>query len=168
MLTSPPGNAGQPAQISLGAEHAQDIWLMLTDALTILDDLTAAGARRAQASLRATDSPYTLGALITALDQTAVLLEHAARDAISAAQAAAASPPGYDRPAIDAITRAASTEYDFAGWLASVLATAATRLGSTDALTARRPGSWEASLVDQLVQGTTGYHDEHLPGYART
>ena len=77
-----------------------------------------------------------------------------------------ASPPGYTRPAIDAITQAASAEHDFAGWLADVLANAAARLGSSNALTARRPGSWEASLVDQLVKGTVGYHDELLPGYA--
>jgi len=72
----------------------------------------------------------------------------------------------YTGPAIDAITRAASTEHDFPGWLAHVLASAAARLGSSNALTAPRPGSWEASLVDQLVQGTAGYHDELLPGYA--
>jgi hypothetical protein len=77
-----------------------------------------------------------------------------------------ASQPGYTRPAIDAITQAASTEHDFPGWLAHVLANAAARLGSSDTLTARRPGSWEASLVDQLVKGTVGYHDELLPSYA--
>jgi hypothetical protein len=80
-----------------------------------------------------------------------------------------ASQPDYTRPAIDAITQAASTEHDFAGWLADMLANAAAQLGSSNALmalTARRPGSWEASLVDQLVKGTVGYHDELLPGYA--
>jgi hypothetical protein len=75
------------------------------------------------------------------------------------------SEPAYTRPAIDAITQAASAEYDFPGWLAGVLASAAARLGSSRALTARRPGSWEAELVDQLVKGTVGYHDEFLPGY---
>jgi hypothetical protein len=58
--------------------------------------------------------------------------------------------------AISALTAAARTEHDFAGWLADVLAHAAAELGSTDALTAGRPGSWEAALVDQLVEGTTG------------
>jgi hypothetical protein len=41
----------------------------------------------------------------------------------------------------------------------------AVRKGSTDALTAGRPGSWEASLVDQLVKGTVGHDDEYLPDY---
>jgi hypothetical protein len=68
----------------------------------------------------------------------------------------------YTDPAVNAITRAARTEHDFAGWLAAVLATAAGRLGSSDALTDGRPGSWEASLVDQLVKGTVGYGDEYL------
>jgi hypothetical protein len=76
-----------------------------------------------------------------------------------------APPPGYTRPAIDAITQAASTEHDFPGWLADVLANAAARLGSSSALTARRPGSWEASLVNQLVERTVGHHDELLPNY---
>jgi len=70
----------------------------------------------------------------------------------------------YTRQAADALTRAARAEHDFAGWLAAVLAAAAGRLGSSDALTAGRPGSWEASLVDQLVKGTVGYGDEYLPG----
>jgi len=76
-----------------------------------------------------------------------------------------ASPPDYTRPAIDAITQAASAEHDFAGWPADVLAHAAAQLGSSNALTARRPGSWEASLVDQLVKGTVGHDDELLPSY---
>lgn len=79
-----------------------------------------------------------------------------------------ASRPGYTRPAIDAITQAASAEHDFAGWLADVLAHAAAQLGSSNALTARRPGSWEASLIDQLVKGTVGYDDKLLPGHGRT
>ena len=72
----------------------------------------------------------------------------------------------YTRRAADALTRAARSEHDFAGWLAAVLAAAAGRLGSSDALIAGRPGSWEASLVDQLVKGTVGYGDEYLPGPA--
>jgi hypothetical protein len=37
------------------------------------------------------------------------------------------------------------------------------RVGSGDELVIGRPGSWEASLVDQLVKGTVGHHDEYLP-----
>lgn len=96
------------------------------------------------------------------------MLAHAARGAINGARAASgpsASPPGCTGPAVDAITEAASTEHDFAGWLAHLPAKAAARLGSSDALTAGRPGSREASLVDQLVKGTAGYDDELLPSY---
>jgi len=75
--------------------------------------------------------------------------------------------PGYTRQATAAITRAARAEHDFAGWLAGVLADVAGRLGSSDALTEGRPGSWEASLVDQLVKGTVGYGDEYLPSPGR-
>jgi hypothetical protein len=93
------------------------------------------------------------------------MLAHAARDAVSDSRAAPATDDGYTRPAIDALTQAASAETDFAGWLAHVPATAAARLGSSHALTSRRPGSWEASLLDQLVKATTGYHDELLPNH---
>jgi hypothetical protein len=72
----------------------------------------------------------------------------------------------YTDPAIKAITAAARAEHDFAGWLAGVLAAAAGQLGSSDALTEGRPGSWEAGLVDQLVKGTVGYGDEYLPAPA--
>jgi hypothetical protein len=51
--------------------------------------------------------------------------------------------------------------------LAHVLAIAAAELGSTAALTAGRPGSWEADLVQQLVRGTVGWDDDYLANYAR-
>lgn len=73
----------------------------------------------------------------------------------------------YTGRAIAAITQAARAEHDFAGWLAQVLAAAAGQLGGSDQLIAGRPGSWEASLVDQLVKGTVGHDDEDLPGPAR-
>ncbi len=68
-----------------------------------------------------------------------------------------------DARAVEALLRAARIEHDFAGWLAQVLATVAGQLGSSDALIEGRPGSWEASLVGQLVKGTVGYGDEYLP-----
>jgi hypothetical protein len=64
---------------------------------------------------------------------------------------------------IESLTRAARTEHDFAGWLAYVLAQVAGQLGSADALTEGRPGSWESALVAQLVSGTVGYDGEALP-----
>jgi fructose-1-phosphate kinase PfkB-like protein len=68
----------------------------------------------------------------------------------------------YDDQARAAILAAANTEHDFGGWLAGTLASVAADLGSSDALTAGRPGSWEADLVQQLVKGTVGWGDEYL------
>ena len=51
----------------------------------------------------------------------------------------------YTDRAATAIVDAVREEHDFGGWLAQVLATAAAELGSTAALTAGRPGSWEAT-----------------------
>lgn len=59
----------------------------------------------------------------------------------------------YKRPGRDG---APATRVDFAGFLAHVLATVAANVGDTWQLTAVRPGSWEAALVDQLVVGTVG------------
>ena len=69
----------------------------------------------------------------------------------------------YPRRAGAAILQAARSEHSFAEWLARVLAEVAGQLGSSDALVEGRPGSWEASLVDQLVKGTVGYDDKYLP-----
>jgi hypothetical protein len=73
----------------------------------------------------------------------------------------------YTDRAVHTVLAAARTEHDFAGWLAHVLAAVAGQLGSSDALTCGRPGSWEADLVDRLVKGTIGYADEYLPGPLR-
>ena len=66
-----------------------------------------------------------------------------------------------------AIVDAVREEHDFGSWLAGVLANAAAELGSTAALTAGRPGSWEADLVQQLVRGTVGWDDDYLANYAQ-
>ena len=39
------------------------------------------------------------------------------------------------------------------------------RARSSDAITAGRPGSWEADLVQQLINGTVGYDEEFLTDY---
>jgi len=78
------------------------------------------------------------------------------------------SQPGPDttRAAADAIlAMAREQEHDFPGRLAGVLASVAAELGSTYALVASRPGSWEASLVLDLVRGTVGHGDEGLSTY---
>jgi hypothetical protein len=71
----------------------------------------------------------------------------------------------YTKTAREAVLHAARDEHDFGGWLASVLAGVAAELGSTSALTAGRPGSWEADLVQQLVKGTVGWDDDYLDSY---
>ena len=73
--------------------------------------------------------------------------------------------PAYTAAAVDAITAAVRNEHDFAGWLASVLSRVAAKQGSTAALTAGRPGSWEAALIGQLVRGAVGWGDEDLSDY---
>jgi hypothetical protein len=72
----------------------------------------------------------------------------------------------YTTEAHTALVAAARAEPDFAE-LAATLSAVAAELGSTDALTAGRPGSWEAELVRQLVNGTGGSNDEYLLHYAR-
>ena len=67
--------------------------------------------------------------------------------------------------AIEAVVEAARCERDLGGWLAHVLAAAAAELGSSEALTAGRPGSWEAEHVRALVKGTVGWSDEYLLDY---
>ncbi|MBI4942492.1 hypothetical protein [Kineosporia sp. R_H_3] len=54
---------------------------------------------------------------------------------------------------------------DFADFLAGVLAAVAANAGSIDRLTAGRPGSWEAGLLDQLVSGTVGHDAGDLVHY---
>ncbi len=75
------------------------------------------------------------------------------------------SPDDYTQQASAAVPAAARAEHDFAGRLATVLARVASELGSSDAITAGRPGSWEADLVQQLSKGTVGYDDEFLTDY---
>jgi hypothetical protein len=61
--------------------------------------------------------------------------------------------PGYTSRAVAALADASEYEGDFSGWLAGVLVQAAARRGGWDELE-RRPGSWEAVLVERLITGT--------------
>jgi hypothetical protein len=65
----------------------------------------------------------------------------------------------YTNRAVEAVTQAARAEHDLPGWLSLVLVLAAAQLGSLDSLTAGRPGSWEAELVDRLARGLAGDDD---------
>jgi hypothetical protein len=46
------------------------------------------------------------------------------------------------------------------------LARLAAELGGSEHVLANRPGSWEAAVIEQLLQGTVGPDDEMLGGYA--
>jgi hypothetical protein len=70
----------------------------------------------------------------------------------------------YPHDARRAILAAVPKQHDFGGWLAALLANAAADLGSTRALTAALPSSWEADLVQQLVNGSVGW-DDYLADY---
>lgn len=50
--------------------------------------------------------------------------------------------------------RADGTQHDFADFIAQVLASTAAKLGGPEQLLAGRSGSWEACLVESLLQGT--------------
>ena len=76
--------------------------------------------------------------------------------------------PDYTGRAVDAMIAAVDSEHDFSGWLADCLARTAARVGSSGAVTAGRPGSWEAALVRELLAGTVGADDEYLPDPERT
>jgi hypothetical protein len=51
---------------------------------------------------------------------------------------------------------------DFADFLAAVLASVTANVGGVERLLAGRPGSWEADLVRQLVEGTVGSDEAYL------
>jgi hypothetical protein len=70
----------------------------------------------------------------------------------------------YTSGAVAAVTAAVRAEHDVGGWLADVLCRAAAALGSLDALTAGRPGSWESAHIDALSYGTCP-DDEALAAY---
>ncbi len=59
----------------------------------------------------------------------------------------------YTARAATVIVDAVREEHDFGGWLAQVLATAAAELGSSTALIAGRPGSWEPSSCNDSGAG---------------
>ena len=84
-LLSQPGSDYQAAQITLDAGNARDIMLLLLDAHAILDHLYLDGTQAcitapAEDYLRESASPYTLPALIDALDDVITMLTRAIRD----------------------------------------------------------------------------------------
>jgi len=85
-LISQPGSDYQITSISLDAGYARDLVLMLTDIRAVLDHLYLDGAQPEITSpaadyLRESASPYSLPALIDALDEVTTQLSHAEREA---------------------------------------------------------------------------------------
>ena len=54
--------------------------------------------------------------------------------------------------AYEALLAAHRDVTDFAEWLTRMVATVATKLGGVDALTAGRPGSWEAAKIQSWME----------------
>jgi len=84
-LLSQPGGDYQAARLTLDAGNARDIMLLLLDAHAILDHLYLDGTQAcitapAEDYLRESASPYTLPALIDALDDVITMLTRAIRD----------------------------------------------------------------------------------------
>jgi hypothetical protein len=84
-LISQPGSDYQAAQITLDAGNARDITLLLLDVHAVLDHLYLDGRQAhitdpADDYLRESASPYTLPALIGALDDVITMLTRAIRD----------------------------------------------------------------------------------------
>ena len=84
-LLSQPGSDYQAAQITLDAGNARDIMLLLLDVHAVLDhlylDCTQAHITDpAEDYLRESASPYTLPALIGALNDVITMLTRAIRD----------------------------------------------------------------------------------------
>jgi hypothetical protein len=81
-LISQPGSDYQLAEITLDAGNARDIMLMLLDIHAVLDHLCLDGTQPhitapAEDYLRESSSPYTLPALIDALDDVITQLTQA-------------------------------------------------------------------------------------------
>ena len=106
-LISQPGSDYQITSISLDAGYARDLILMLTDIRAVLDHLYLDGTQPeitspAEDYLRESASPYSLPALIDALDEVTTQLSHAEREAFHGIppDMPAFDPPGRD-PAND-------------------------------------------------------------------
>ncbi len=70
---------------------------------------------------------------------------------------------GHDHQLLAALRTARAAGEDVAETIARALARLAAELGSSFAVLANRPGSWEASHIRGLLAGTLGEGDEDLP-----
>jgi hypothetical protein len=72
---------------------------------------------------------------------------------------------GHHYAALAAFRTAVASGEDIGEFIAHTLARLAADFGGTVAVIANRPGSWEASLVAELLSGTVGPGDENLDMY---
>jgi hypothetical protein len=72
---------------------------------------------------------------------------------------------GHDFALLAALRTSHAAGEDVAETIARALARLAAGLGGSRQVLRNRPGSWEASAVRQLLAGTVGEDDSHLPAY---
>lgn len=158
------------------AEHTRDLdWISAYERAARREMTTA--PRSLQADARVVAAAELVGqrhnpATMSAGQLRAVLVIHQRRlarllDAVHVAALDTAGPTP-DQVAVAALAVLADDPDggDFAGRLAAVLASVACSLGSSEALIAARPGSWESDLLIRLVRGTCGWDDEQLADFA--
>jgi hypothetical protein len=73
-----------------------------------------------------------------------------------------------DDAALTILAAVVADRQDVGAFVARALARLAARLGSSAAVLANRPGSWEAAAIDALLAGTVGEGDEHLGAFGET
>lgn len=73
--------------------------------------------------------------------------------------------PGHERLLLASLRRSHDLGEEVSSVLAVALARLAAELGSSAAVLANRPGSWEAGHVARLLAGTVGEDDEQLPAF---
>ncbi len=120
--------------------------------LTDLGELDLAGGTDSQRRGRA-----VLDRLAEELAEAAVMLR--------ALPARPAPMTGHDYQLLAALRTAHAAGEDIGETIARALARLAAQLGSSDAVLASRPGSWEAAAARRLLGGTVGEGDEHLGLY---
>lgn len=105
---------------------------------------------------------------------SAVILDRLAEELAEAAAMLRALPgrptamTGHCHAALAAFRTAVASGDDIGEFTALTLARLAADLSGTVAVTANRPGSWEAALVAELLSGTIGPDDENLGAYRTT
>lgn len=72
---------------------------------------------------------------------------------------------GHDHALLAALRTAHAAGEDIGETMARAVARLAAELSASAAVTANRPGSWEAALIADLLRGTVGPDDENLDMY---